>query len=185
MLYFSDDDEYFRPRRALKVIKLTEEYITTRWKPFNDVEVVTTLIPAGNFHVRVHKIKAGRNVITKEGGFAIPLYNGCDIELDPKEIKDCNSSISVEMPWDVSVIEDPLNMRKAAFVCPTPNVNLMASNTIVPYLDGIIQQGESTCYVTLVGAAHNDGKYYTTRPTVKWDERSSTIFIDKKSITIK
>ncbi|MBK5201146.1 MAG: DUF2264 domain-containing protein [Spirochaetaceae bacterium] len=185
MLYFSDDGDYFRPRRDLKVIEKNENYVSTLWYPYKDVEVLTYLVPYKDYHVRVHKINTKRDVITREGGFAISLYHENDLEIKPKEICDNRGSISIELPWDVSMIEDVGNERVATSIKPTPNLNYISTDTIVPILEDTIAANTSRTYVSLVGASRNNREYYSNRPKVTWDFNSSVLNIDGKKIIFK
>ncbi len=185
MLYFSDDGDYFRPRRELEVIKKCEQYLLTRWNPYKDVEVLTYLVPYKDYHVRVHRINTRRDVLTYEGGFAISLYKDIDIEVKPNEINRAKGSISVELPWDVSMIEDINGDRVATSVIPTPNLNYIATDTIVPVLEGSIKANSKLSYVSLVGAARNTKDYYKNAPKVLWNEKNSILCIDDTKLILK
>jgi hypothetical protein len=185
MLYFSDDGETFRPRREMEILTKNEDYVSSLWKPYPDVEVITYLVPAGDCHIRVHKIKSNRSIVTREGGFAIELHRGMEAENTPDIFKEIDSSICIKMPWDITIINDLKQERKAVSVCPTPNLNYMATTTIVPVLEDKINKGESKTYVSLVGAFRNKSDYYKNIPDVKWNEATSTLILGDKSIVLK
>src|SRR3569833_649307 len=83
-LGLSDDGgEYWKPRRMSTYSGLEtrgeggEEttVLVSEWRPFPDVEVRTTLVPPRetrpNWHLRVHRIRAGRDVATADVALAI------------------------------------------------------------------------------------------------------------------
>ncbi|GJN75558.1 hypothetical protein PLICBS_009661 [Purpureocillium lilacinum] len=79
-LGLSDDGgDYWRTRRLSEYAGLEDRgggpVLVSVWRPFSDVRVTTTLVPsteeAPNWHLRIHKIEAGREVMTADGSFAI------------------------------------------------------------------------------------------------------------------
>jgi hypothetical protein len=185
MLFFSEDGEYFRPRREIQIIEKNEKFIASLWHPYKDVEVCTYLIPAKDYHVRVHKIVAGRDVQTREGGFAIPANNWMKSTTPVIKKEENESSIYINFPWDCTMISDVKKQRKAVSIRPTPNLNCMASNVLVPVLEGNIKAGEKRTYVTLVGASHNSKNFYNDKPCVIWDDKNEQLTIDSEKIILK
>lgn len=181
-LYLSDDGSYFRCRRELKVIEKNERYISSLWHPFEDVEILTYLIPCDDFHIRVHKISTKRDLITKEGGFAISRYRGLEMEIQSDTITEKGFSL-ISMPWDTTFIYDVLSERDGECVIPTPNLNLINSNTLVPVLSGKIDANTKSTYVCLVGARGGKNSIEEL-PDVKWNESSSTITINSRALKL-
>jgi len=181
-LYLSDDGSYFRCRRDLKVIEKNERYISTLWHPFEDVEILTYLIPFEDFHIRVHRINTKRNLITKEGGFAISRYRDLEMEMQPDKIIQKGLSL-ISMPWDTTCIYDVLNERDGECVIPTPNLNLINSNTLVPVLSGKLDADTQKTYVCLVGARRNKDSIVEL-PDVRWNESAFTITMNRKVLKL-
>jgi hypothetical protein len=185
MLYFSEDGEYWRPRTRCDVLHVGPDYLHSSWHPFADVSVSTYLVPYGNYHVRVHEIKTGRAVWTKEGGFAIPLYRGMEQEQDPLPVRHGDSSVAICMPWDTSLVSDPLHQRTAEPVRPTPNLNLMAEATVVPVLSARIERDREATFVTLVGAHRGNGRAFVDdAPSVSWNGKSRTLTVGTKTVVL-
>jgi hypothetical protein len=186
MLYFSEDGAYWRPRRAMEVLHVGDDYLCSLWHPYKDVKVLTYLIPCGDYHVRVHQIETGREVYTKEGGFAIELYRGMGLETEPKELKEHASSLVVQMPWDSTMISDPLQNREASSVRPTPNLNLNFTTTIVPILTSKLEKDSKATYITLVGAwrTPEDKDKEPVLPMIHFDAATNSLQIDDKRFTL-
>ncbi|KAI0930325.1 hypothetical protein AcW1_009051 [Taiwanofungus camphoratus] len=76
-LALSDDDgETWKCRRETKEARIEDgKWLRSMWYPWKDVAVETWLVPptkeAPLWHLRVHRIRTGRKLITAEGGFAI------------------------------------------------------------------------------------------------------------------
>ena len=184
MLYVSDDDQNWRPRREMEVVSVTERYLRSIWSPFNDVAITTTLVPAGTFHVRIHEIDTKRKLYTKEGGFAIEKYRGWEIPVPIKERYQGEHSLSIVLPWDVSHISDPLLKRKASLVSPAPNLNLAFSTTVVPVLSLAIEAGDSVILIACVGAWRNDDADKPV-PSVRYDAKEHIVYINDEEIGLR
>ncbi|EGO03248.1 hypothetical protein SERLA73DRAFT_101356 [Serpula lacrymans var. lacrymans S7.3] len=76
-LALSDDNgETWKCRRDTREARIENgKWLRSMWYPWKDVEVETWLVPptleAPLWHLRVHRIKTGRDLTSAEGGFAI------------------------------------------------------------------------------------------------------------------
>lgn len=79
-LGLSDDGgEYWKTRRRSEYAGIEtrdgKPVLVSAWKPFPDVEIKSILVPpeesTPNWHLRIHRVKAGREVMTADGSFAI------------------------------------------------------------------------------------------------------------------
>lgn len=86
-LGLSDDGgEYWKTRRANEYAAIEQRdgkpVLVSVWRPFPDVKIKTILVPPAeetpNWHLRIHLIEAGRDVMTADGGFAIRNVNSED-----------------------------------------------------------------------------------------------------------
>ena len=151
MLYLSDDGYLWHCRRDVSDKAGNGHMVRSSWRPMQGVEVTTWLIPCGEFHVRVHRIVSNRAIYSKEGGFGILHYKEHELPTEPATVNG-GASVSVSLPWATTVIADPLCTRKAEYICPKPNLNIMADTTIVPVLSGEIASGENWL-AAVVGAS--------------------------------
>jgi hypothetical protein len=149
MLAFSDDGAYFRVRERCVDARISGTTLYSLWKPWEDVDVETWLIPSGLWHIRVHRVKSPRKLSTLEGGFAVPLS---DFRSD-KGVEAARSAW-VEVPHDCSGIVDlSPSSRTARLHRPEGNTNILFPRSTVPQLKGTISPGETTILITAVLAS--------------------------------
>jgi hypothetical protein len=184
-LGLSDDGGEFWKTRRLCEEAVIEEYedqpvLKSTWKPFPDVKIKTYLLPpvdaSPNWHLRAHKIEAGREVMTADGSFAISnerkldgrnldLYNAETFEGTLSKLignYDLNSpegmspgsvgtfAVSKGAVGIVALEKD--TPRTAMLVNADPNSNLVESRTVIPTLQHTIKKGEIVWYVTAIYA---------------------------------
>ncbi|PTB42236.1 uncharacterized protein TrAFT101_008671 [Trichoderma asperellum] len=185
-LGLSDDGgEYWKTRRLSEYAAIEERdgqpVLVSVWKPFSDVKVKTLLVPPAestpNWHLRIHHIQAGREVMTADGSFAIlnvnsengrylDLYDESKCEgTSPKIIG--NYDLNTPAGWDTGIngafaaapnrgavgikaLEE--GGRQAMLVNADPNTNLMDSRTTIPTLQHTIPQGQGVWYVSAIYA---------------------------------
>jgi hypothetical protein len=177
MLYVSEDEQYYRPRRDMKVSHLCNEYVCSLWSPLEGVSITTYLIPAESFHVRIHRITTTKRITTKEGGFAISRYKNWEIATPLVQEQQDESSLSLTGVNDVSHISDPLKKRIAITIQPQPNLNLSSPNTIVPVLNQTIEAGKTEVLISCVGAWNKD-KPHPQLPKIVYDEEKQEVYIE-------
>jgi hypothetical protein len=184
-LGLSDDGgEYWKARRKSEYAGI--EYrddgpvLVSIWKPYPDVTVRTFLIPphesTPNWHLRVHKIEAGREVMTADGAFAIcnerpvdgrylDLYDSEKGEgTFPKIIG--NYDLNTPEGWStgrqgafaaskgavgIRALEGKIE-RSAMLVNADPNSNLIESRTVIPTLQHTIKEGGIVWYISAIYA---------------------------------
>ena len=185
-LGFSDDGgEFWKTRRVSKSTleerPVTGPVLISHWEPFPDVHVTTYLLPpreeTPNWHIRAHRISAGREVLTADGSFAISNERSLDGRyLDPYNPATYEGTKprlmgNYDPPTDEAVAparegafavslkagavgiralpdEKPGNEeRRAVMVNADPNSNLVAARTTIPTLQGVIKKGETVWYV--------------------------------------
>jgi len=179
-LGLSDDGgEFWKTRRLCEkaVIETHEEQpvLMSIWKPFPDVKIRTYLLPpveaTPNWHLRIHKIEAGREIMTADGSFAIcnervpdgrylELYDAAthqgtlpkiigNYDLNTPEGSSPGSigafAVSKGAVGIVSLESD--SQRIAMLVNADPNSNLVESRTVIPTLQHTIKKGETVWYV--------------------------------------
>ncbi|WQF86540.1 hypothetical protein CDEST_11554 [Colletotrichum destructivum] len=180
-LGLSDDGgEYWKARRLSQYAGIESRdgkpVLVSVWKPFVDVEIKTILVPpeesTPNWHLRIHHIKAGREVMTADGSFAIAnenSTNGRYLDLydadkgegtSPKIIgnydtntpeglaKGSEGSFAVSKgAVGIKALEGSIE-RTANLVNADPNSNLVENRTTIPTLQHTISKGDSVWYIT-------------------------------------
>lgn len=172
-LGFSDDGgEYWKTRRMSEYAALEERagkpVLISIWKPYPDVTVKTILVPpteqSPNWHIRAHRIAAGREVMTADGSFAIRNVNGTDgrylgaydattcegtspiiigsYDTNTPEGWTCGASGAFAVSRGavgIKALETADLGRQGMLVNADPNSNLMESRTTIPTLQHTIK----------------------------------------------
>lgn len=185
-LGLSDDGgEYWKTRRLSEShLDTARGVLVSRWSPFPDVKILTYLIPSveatPNWHLRVHRIEAGREVMTADGAFAICNERRSDGRyLDPYNAELCegtsprligNYDLSTPEAWasgakgafavskgavGIRALEPESVGRTATLVNADPNSNLVESRSTIPTLQHTIRAGEAVWYVSGIYAKPN------------------------------
>lgn len=152
MLALSDDMRHYRVREDNEVAQIAGNMLFARWKPWDDVTVETWLIPAGDWHVRVHRIETPRALHATEGGFAIGRA-----DLDADHCEEADGVARAQSETDLSQIFDLSTgaKRRGQVQKALPNTNLIVAKTLVPQLLGDIPAG-TTVLATAVSATLAD-----------------------------
>jgi hypothetical protein len=139
MLALSDDNRHFRVREDNEEALIAGDKLYARWKPWSDVTVETWLIPAGDWHIRIHRIDTPRPLHATEGGFAIAR---ADLNADRREEGDGTARAIGQT--DISAIADLGTVkRQGRVLAAPPNTNLITGKTLVPQLRGPIKAGRT------------------------------------------
>lgn len=136
MLGLSENGRHFRVRERNKCARLAGNILYALWKPWPDVKIETWLVPANNWHIRVHRINSGRVLLSTEGGFAInsPNHMTCQTTADTAVAQgDHDLSIICDLAKDKT--------RRPHVHRAQPNTNLLHPRTVVPQLRGKIDIG--------------------------------------------
>ncbi|GAO18332.1 uncharacterized protein UV8b_06751 [Ustilaginoidea virens] len=187
-----DGGESWKTRRLCEYAALEHRegalpVLVSRWKPFSDVHVTTTLVPpeesTPNWHLRVHRIRAGREVVTADGSFAIRSADSVNGRLlDLYDEARCEGTMPRLMGnydtdtaegWatgkagafavskgavGIKALESGLvGERRAMLVNADPNSNLMDSRTTIPTLQHTVDKGQTAWYVSAIYAKPGDG----------------------------
>lgn len=184
-LGLSDDGgEYWKARRLSEYAGLEERdgkpVLVSVWRPFPDVKVRTVLVPpeeaTPNWHLRIHRVEAGREVMTADGAFAICNENSREGRyLEPYDAEACegtspkiigNYDLNTPAGWasgaagafavskgavGIKALEDDVG-RRANLVNADPNSNLMESRTVIPTLQHTVAKGGAAWYVSAIYA---------------------------------
>jgi hypothetical protein len=137
MIGFSDDGRHYRVRETNAAALIAGDRLYARWTPWSDVTVETWLVPAGDWHIRVHRIETKRALHATEGGFAIARA-----DLNADALEEGEGRALARSADDLSVIVDlGKSGRKGRAQKALPNTNLISAKTLVPQLTGDIPAG--------------------------------------------
>lgn len=185
MLALSEGDNYYRVRRKCDAVRVEENCIFSRWKPWNDVEIQTWIIPYETNHVRIHKIKTLRELDTAEGGFAISREDGSS---RPAEVNvtDLQNIAIVDCPWGTSGIINLIGDRTSEIVRAESNSNLIKPRTWIPTLKSHLKPGEHILACLVIGNTEGEmnKKYFEALPLIRIADNLITVFNGKTTETI-
>lgn len=152
MLLLADNDNYWRGRRECESVAIIENTIVSRWSPWHDVHITTWLIPAGEWHVRVHRIHTARQLQSAEGGFAVMKA----------EAEHGEGWCQIAAHNGVSAIVDlsPSRLRQSDTVVTPPNSSVMfAECAAIPLLTGELTPGEHWLCCAVAASSDVSKKY--------------------------
>ncbi|XOQ13497.1 MAG: DUF2264 domain-containing protein [Shouchella clausii] len=137
-LALSERDNLYRVKRQSEEYAIARQFLYTTWKPWQDVEVTTWVIPGVPWHVRVHKIKTNRLLDAADGGFALGL------EGDESESFEQFSSGGSCLAKTATAASGIVNLREdgdTALIFPHANTNLLHARTVIPTVRTKIERG--------------------------------------------
>lgn len=178
MLAFSEDGLHYRVRETNEKVLLAGESLRATWKPFPDVDVETTLVAAGDWHVRLHRIRSTGLLSVTEGGFAISRNDGdrdAVSEEAGRATADCGADVSAIIDLGSSIIRHGVALKAL------PNTNLINAKTTVPQLRGEIPAGETllACAVFAGVAGPESEKALATVPALPDMEALDRLFAEQ------
>ncbi|KAL1587972.1 hypothetical protein WHR41_03301 [Cladosporium halotolerans] len=151
-------------------------------RPWPDVEVQTWLLPptdeAPNWHLRVHRVVTGRELMSAEGGFAVKGTRERDGRMLGNFIKDGEGTraegreaVVVSKAGAVGVLELRDGERKGGVCQVDANSNLVEPRTLLPTLYGDLKAGETRSFVSAVFALPAGTEGWEGRWEAEWERR--------------
>lgn len=175
MLALSEDGETWQTRRLALDARFEEQdgqpILVSGWKPWPDVDVETILIPPtaenGNWHLRAHHVRTGRDLQTSEGAFAI---YGCRSDngrilgsmVDGEgTVHDDRGALVVSSAGAVGITElhSAVDGRVGSIVSADPNSNIIHGRTLLPSLSVNLKAGQDCWFVSAVFATPDQGNW--------------------------
>ncbi|KAL5384056.1 hypothetical protein DPSP01_005532 [Paraphaeosphaeria sporulosa] len=176
-LALSDDGgELWKMRRALHGDSEIETHdggpvLVSSMKPWPDVDVLTYLVPPAqdtpNWHIRAHRVRTARPLLTAEGAFTVYGSRAADgrnlinldgsIALDKAIPEGCTadgtSSLAVSpRSGAVGIAELVRRERAGSILLADANSNLEHARTVLPTVQGALEAGTTTWFVSAVFA---------------------------------
>jgi hypothetical protein len=173
-LVLSEGDGYWRERRASSGQESGPDWTRGRWKPWDDVEIETTLYARGAWHVRVHRIRSGRRLEAVEGGFSIPRFRGHELPVELARVERPGEA-AVGAPWAGSRVVDypavaapgqTASARRGEVIYLEPNLNILEPTAALPVLRGTVEPG-LTVWACAVRAGDRDAALGAAPPRLE------------------
>jgi hypothetical protein len=196
-LALSDDGgELWKSRRAHNGDSEIENHdgvpvLVSSMKPWNDVDVLTYLIPPAedtpNWHLRVHRIRTGRDIKTAEGTWAcygaresdgrlLTEWNGTLRALNesiPEGGKGDTTSAFAASPRTgaVGIAEIYQGMRKGSVILADANSNLVDARSVLPTVEKDVKAGETMWFVSAVFALPASAEGWREQWKAGWEKK--------------
>ena len=168
MLALSDDGQDYRVRGVARDVSVAHGVHFSRWSPLRDVEVETWLIPAGPWHVRIHRLSTPRMLHMAEGGFALGLDDETTHPDGTTRAED-ERSCMINNSRGFSGIRALHGHGHGALIETLANANLMEPRTCLPMLVGTLEPGTHVlaCAVLGLPGSGDHGVIWACPPTLK------------------
>ncbi|MBB3114003.1 hypothetical protein FHS18_006119 [Paenibacillus phyllosphaerae] len=134
MLALSEGDNIYRVRRRNEETSIDGRVLTSRWKPWRDVEITTYLLAGLPWHLRIHRIETARELDAAEGGFALPLAGSL-------QLQEQDGAVSGQSGFGVCGIAAIRGYDSAELVGAQANTNLIHPRTVIPTLRAKLAPG--------------------------------------------
>ena len=184
MLALSEGDDWYKVRQRCEEVNVEDKWIYSRWKPWADVTVETWLIPAGSWHIRVHRLQNGRDLTGAEGGFAIRWEDRVPQEAGGKLNTGVHDALA-SFHWGVSGIVDLQAARTSEIIPCEANTNLMFPRTVLPTLHGTFPKGEHWLAAAVLGVPdEGEGQALWSTPPVFREDGDGYQVLDRENGTV-
>ena len=192
-LALSDDGgELWKMRREVEDAQILEKdgvpVLCSTMHPWKDVEVKTWLLPPTDetpaWHLRVHRVSSGRDLLSAEGGFAIyGMASSTGRNLTPLStsspnegtLTDATSALVLSRAGASGTAEllgsDVTSGRKGGVCNVDANSNLIESRTILPTLYADLKAGSTTWFVTAVFAVPSSADGWESGWKEGWEKK--------------
>ncbi|WP_261805864.1 DUF2264 domain-containing protein [Lapidilactobacillus luobeiensis] len=174
-LALAEDDHYFRTKPLDDDFELLDDRIIHYWHPWADVSIKTTIVPWGDWHIRIEELDSARELDAYEGGFSVPFRGSSYQNVD-------RSRATYDSQMGRSSIEGVVGFLEAGFTKTEPNTNLFFPLAGLPFLKTHLQVGQHLLVSAVLGAPK--GYEQNERPTIQIAENSLQIFDSFKQVQI-
>jgi len=176
-LAVSEQDKYYRMRYDSSTYTVCDDFVHATWRPWENVEIKSYIIPFVPWHVRIHFIKTDRKLSLADGGFAINTEGGLN------EIIDHLESACVRDDNEISGMVNLANFEKQEFIYSEPNTNLNVARAVIPTLCANIDPGIYVFASAFLGARKIT--YWDSQPEIRIENGKYIVTYLDKEVVIK
>lgn len=146
-LAISEGQTDFKTAFGYEAFAIEDDYVYSRWRPYEQVVIETFVIPMYPWHLRYHRIQTDRRLQLVNGSFAAPADGAA---LSSKEGTFYQSSVGC-----VGIKSFPTH-QEGTLLMPEPNTNLLYSRTVIPQVSKTVLAGQQEWLVACLGNAFSD-----------------------------
>ncbi|MBQ6795690.1 MAG: DUF2264 domain-containing protein [Clostridia bacterium] len=173
-LALSEKDNCYRIKRLCKEYEVFDNYLYTKWAPWNDVTVETYVVASLPWSVKIHKVTTERNLDASDGGFA---FNR-SLPTEWKREKDTAYGVQKDMVTGVALIKGE---GSCDIIGTESNTNLLFSRAAIPSVRFNLEKGVHT----IATAVYSSTKEAEFVPALEETETEYIVTIGDKVYTIK
>ncbi|KAF2823513.1 hypothetical protein CC86DRAFT_299285 [Ophiobolus disseminans] len=159
--------------------------LVSSMKPWHDVEVLTYLIPPAedtpNWHLRVHRIRSARDLLTAEGAWSVYGCRASDgrVLTEVPEFladgegrkSDSTSAFAASRTGAVGIAELYQGARKGSVILSDANSNLVEARSVLPMIHKDVKAGDTVWFVTAVFALPSSVEGWKEQWKAGWEKR--------------
>lgn len=181
-LAVSESEYFYHTVFGYDSYEIHDDYVYSKWKPWDNVTIENFVVPAMPWHVRIHRISTARKLHLAEGSFSAP-DGGTELRSSA-----ANSAFYQSRVGIVGVVSLSEQLH-AAMTDPEPNTNILFPKTRLPLLTGIIDPGDYVLISLYLGDREletlHDGEIVP--PQVELNGSTLTITVDstKRTVVLK
>lgn len=144
-------DGYVYVRRICMESEITPRGVYSKWSPYPDIVVETTIIPDAEGHTRVHRITSDVECEAYDCGFAVDRGDFASVEFHSITGADYAQADNVHCVCRVEAVKDEKGAQgeetapEGYLLMADPNTNLLYAKTAIPAVKYRIKKGEQTC----------------------------------------
>jgi hypothetical protein len=157
--------------------KVTDEWVQHTWSPLPAVAIVSTVVPLGEWHVRIHQVTNQRPLQVADGGFSNLLH---DSHPDDHPAVNYAGGLGFTSAIGTTVTTNLLGFEQVTRVFPSPNSNLVYPNTIILTAVGTLTSGTHV----LISAHYGGDKIPVVSPSVDYRDEEVVVKFANRSIRV-
>ncbi|KRL14365.1 DUF2264 domain-containing protein [Schleiferilactobacillus perolens] len=172
-----DQSDLFVAKGKNLASKVTTDWVQHTWSPLPNVGIVSTIIPLGEWHVRIHQIVTQRALQVADGGFSnlVP-----DSHADSHPALDYPGGLAFQSSIGTTAIVNMLGYKKLQAVFPSPNSNLVYSHTVILTTTVALSPGT----YLLISAHYGGTDLPLATPDVDYDGKQVTVGWAGKDVVV-
>jgi Uncharacterized protein conserved in bacteria len=154
-----ESEDAYRMRYGHEEFEVTDEYTRTRYRIFPETMVESIIVPlTDSWHVRIHKVNTDKKIKYADGGFALSaqepfayMVSDDNGKYKPEYVYKEENTLKALFPWGNTVAVS-YTAGDLQLVDIAPNTNLLVNLSVIPYVTGVAEAGESI----IVNAFHGN-----------------------------
>ncbi|WP_462412925.1 DUF2264 domain-containing protein [Neobacillus sp. Marseille-QA0830] len=125
-----DPERYYKMRYEKAAYQITEDYLVTKWHPYDGVKIRSIIVPFTPFHFRIHVVETDKTIYLADGGFALG-FDTDGVDMQKNRVEEPGHYKVTNGEHQAGVL-DFSHQSQLEFVYGEPNSNIMSQQTYIP-----------------------------------------------------